>query len=135
MKYWLLLPLLLTVSFEGNVCAPMISTDALNACLLVRLRMDNESSNTDMEKIAKVFGKRQFICPAYPFKSEQIAHSLSTYPLLYDAAVPLKSELFHSMAWGDLTFSLLPGYSSIQLFQVFLERMFPMYFCILYLHL
>lgn len=85
-----------------------------------------------MERTAKVFGKRQFFCPTSPVKSEQIAHSLSTYPLLYHAAMPLKSELFHSMAWGDLTFSLSPGYSSIQLFR---EKTFPLYFCTLNLHL
>lgn len=92
-----------------------------------------------METIAKVFSKREFICPASPVKSEQIAHLLwMIYPLLCHAAVPLKSELFHRMAQGDLTFSLVPGYSSLWLFHFFFfffprEKMFPLYFCFLHL--
>lgn len=76
-----------------------------------------------METIAKVFSKREFICPASPVKSEQIAHLLwMVYTLLCHAAVPLKSELFHRMAQGDLTFSLVPGYSSLWLFSFFFSQ-------------
>lgn len=78
-----------------------------------------KSQARNMVKIAKVFGRTQFKWPGSPVKSEQIAYSLSTYPLLYHAAVPLKSRLCYSMARGDWTFS---GYSSIQLFQVVWQK-------------
>lgn len=60
----------------------------------------------DAQKREEDFEKR-LPCPAPTFKSEQIAHSLSTYPLLCQAAVALKDPAFPKHGLGRFDFPSL----------------------------
>lgn len=101
--------------------------------LSVDFRMKTEIQN--MEKIAGVFGKRQFICSAAPVKSEQIVQTHSQHVHFFIILICHLKASASIACLGEILLSLsFLVTQAFSCFRSFREKTFPLYFCILHLH-